>query len=226
MNERSLYNAAPARMQNEFTERSFIEYTAAMRRPDIDLQRRRIDGIVEAATACFLDKGFHRTSVQDIARAAGISMGLLYRYFPGKHAIIVAVAERSRRAALDRIAAFAAAADPLADLPRLVADLVRDWTQPGYLPLTAEIWAESFRDPEVRALVRDDIAALRGTLGEAVAAHQRAGRIDAGCAADALAGLILAVVDGLTTGATLDDGAGLDATLAPLRRMAAALAPG
>lgn len=194
-----------------------------MRKPDAELHRRRTDEIVEAATRCFLEKGFHQTGVQDIARAAGISMGLLYRYFPSKHAIIVAVAERSRREALERIGTFAAAADPLSDLPGLIGDLARDGTQPGHAPLVAEVWAESFRDTALRELVRDDLGELRRALADAVAEHQRAGRIDPALGADALAGLVLAIADGLTAAATLD-GAGLDALLQPLRRMVAGLA--
>ena len=46
--------------------------------------------IVEAAYRLFIEQGFHATSMDDIIRAAGTSPGGLYRYFPGKEAIITA----------------------------------------------------------------------------------------------------------------------------------------
>ena len=47
------------------------------------LENRR-ETIVNAAIGCFIDKGFHTTSMRDIAQAASVSLGNLYNYFPGK----------------------------------------------------------------------------------------------------------------------------------------------
>lgn len=40
--------------------------------------------ILEAALQLFYDKGYTNTKVEDIAKAAGISKGLVFRYFPTK----------------------------------------------------------------------------------------------------------------------------------------------
>jgi AcrR family transcriptional regulator len=50
------------------------------------------------------DRGYEATTLRDIAKEAGVSVGLLYRYFPSKQAVIVALyeelsAEFSRQAA-------------------------------------------------------------------------------------------------------------------------------
>lgn len=50
--------------------------------------RRRI---LAAAEAEFLDAGFHRASVRRIAAAAGVAVGNIYAYFPGKAALFDAV---------------------------------------------------------------------------------------------------------------------------------------
>lgn len=47
--------------------------------------------ILMAAEECMLEKGFHGTSVQDIAKRAGISTGLIYRYYKNKDSIIEAL---------------------------------------------------------------------------------------------------------------------------------------
>lgn len=47
--------------------------------------------ILMAAEECMLEKGFHGTSVQDIAKRAGVSTGLIYRYYKNKDSIIEAL---------------------------------------------------------------------------------------------------------------------------------------
>src|SRR5947209_12640622 len=50
--------------------------------------------ILEAAMVCFAKRGFHQTSTHDISAEAGISVGLIYRYFANKEAVIAAMADR------------------------------------------------------------------------------------------------------------------------------------
>jgi TetR/AcrR family transcriptional regulator, fatty acid metabolism regulator protein len=51
----------------------------------------RYDAILDAAKGIFADKGFEGTSIADIARAAQISDGLVYRYFRNKRELLYAV---------------------------------------------------------------------------------------------------------------------------------------
>jgi AcrR family transcriptional regulator len=50
--------------------------------------------ILEAAQSLFLRYGIKRTSVDDVAREAGIAKGTVYLYFDSKAAIFAALAER------------------------------------------------------------------------------------------------------------------------------------
>lgn len=54
-----------------------------------DTARRR--EILDAASACFLQFGYAKTSLDDIARRAGLSRPLIYRKFKNKEAIFAAV---------------------------------------------------------------------------------------------------------------------------------------
>ncbi|WP_149561816.1 TetR/AcrR family transcriptional regulator [Streptomyces cacaoi] len=47
--------------------------------------------ILTAARALFADKGFVRTSMSDIAAAAGLSAGAVYRYFPSRSHLVLAM---------------------------------------------------------------------------------------------------------------------------------------
>ncbi|MFU2317090.1 TetR/AcrR family transcriptional regulator [Rahnella sp. PCH160] len=48
----------------------------------------RKEEILRAARKCMREKGFHNASVQSIAREAGVSTGLIYRYYKSKAEII------------------------------------------------------------------------------------------------------------------------------------------
>src|SRR3982074_2333913 len=52
--------------------------------------------ILEAAIVCFAKRGFHQTSMHDISAEAGISVGLIYRYFANKETVISAMADRHK----------------------------------------------------------------------------------------------------------------------------------
>ena len=51
----------------------------------------RRERILEAAVACFARRGYHETTMDEIAAEAGIAKGAPYRYFGGKEAIFLAL---------------------------------------------------------------------------------------------------------------------------------------
>jgi AcrR family transcriptional regulator len=59
-----------------------------------ELQRKRI---LEAAWDLFAERGYHETTMREIAARLGMSTGVLYGHFAGKDDIIRALADRSRR---------------------------------------------------------------------------------------------------------------------------------
>src|SRR5476649_2466882 len=50
--------------------------------------------VLDAASVCFAQEGFHGTSMARLAKAAGMSVGHIYHYFDGKEAIIAAIVQR------------------------------------------------------------------------------------------------------------------------------------
>jgi AcrR family transcriptional regulator len=53
--------------------------------------------IVDAAYDLFLTKGYHKTTMEEIAAVLGVTKPALYQYFPGKEDLYAAVAERGRQ---------------------------------------------------------------------------------------------------------------------------------
>lgn len=84
-----------------------------------DTQRARRAHILDAAEQCFIRSGFHRTTMQDICKAAGISPGALYVYFDSKEALIEGLSERDRTEFAERFAMLASAPDFLQALKGL-----------------------------------------------------------------------------------------------------------
>ena len=62
--------------------------------PTTDRGRRRRAELLDAAEELFLAKGFHAVSVDDLGAAAGITGPGLYRHFPSKDALLMAVLDR------------------------------------------------------------------------------------------------------------------------------------
>jgi AcrR family transcriptional regulator len=58
-------------------------------------EERRTEEILGAAFRVFSIKGYHNSTVDDIAQEAGISKGTCYQYFEGKEDIFIATMERS-----------------------------------------------------------------------------------------------------------------------------------
>src|SRR5579859_2194200 len=50
--------------------------------------------ILDAATQVFAEKGFHRATIKDIARVAGIADGTIYTYFASKTDVLLAILNR------------------------------------------------------------------------------------------------------------------------------------
>lgn len=58
---------------------------------DLELIEKKQDRIVEGAGRLFFEKGFHRTTIREIALAAGMSMGQLYHYISSKDDVLFLV---------------------------------------------------------------------------------------------------------------------------------------
>ena len=81
----------------------------------------RPERILESATELFRESGFHAVGVDDIGRAAGITGPAVYRHFPSKVAILIAVFDRATERLLEGgEAQLARGRSPRGRLERLV----------------------------------------------------------------------------------------------------------
>jgi TetR/AcrR family transcriptional regulator, repressor for uid operon len=117
---------------------------------------RRTKQVLEAAETCFRTHGFHATSMAQIAAAAKMSVGHIYRYFAGKDDIIAAIVTRDVHAAMadfDAVEANAEGVFPaIYRYWRAKFEWMGDRTRSC---LWLEILAESARNPAAARVVRD-----------------------------------------------------------------------
>jgi AcrR family transcriptional regulator len=71
--------------------------------------------LLRAAEQCFLDDGVRRTTMDDIARRAGVSRPTVYRYFRDRDDLVVAVISRRTRAFSGQARAYNDARESFAD---------------------------------------------------------------------------------------------------------------
>jgi AcrR family transcriptional regulator len=121
-------------------------------------EERRAD-VLRAAVPQFAKRGYHGTSTEDVARAAGISQPYLFKMFPTKKALFVALVEHGFERV--RQAFVAAVGDATGDeaLERIgesYGELLRD--RDGLL-LQMQAYAAA-DDPEIGAVTRREFARL------------------------------------------------------------------
>jgi AcrR family transcriptional regulator len=108
----------------------------------------RVDPILVQARHAFVEKGFDGASMQDLARAAGMSAGNFYRYFPSKAAIVEAMVARDLDEVEHEFALVLRSPQPIEALRDVLRRRLSDDCRKD-LPLWAEIMAAAARKPEI-----------------------------------------------------------------------------
>jgi AcrR family transcriptional regulator len=179
-----------------------------MRTVDPARHRARRRHIVHAAAELFAARGFERTTTAEICKAAGMSAGNLFHYFPSKRAIFHAVfadeEDDDGVTKAERLAAARAADDPWTALLDTVDLLAAPAAEPLVPALVMEAMIQAYRDPELEALLSRDNDEERATLTALLRRAAEAGQIDPALDPDGTAAWIMALIAALYTSAATD----------------------
>jgi AcrR family transcriptional regulator len=131
---------------------SMIDEANTTLRPTPEARRQQI---LDAACDCVRQAGFHGASMAEIAKAAGLSVGQIYRYFENKEAIIAAIVAQDLAEMREKFAEMESRPGDLLDamtehLPEAV-DKCFDLRRAS---LTLEVLAEASRNPKVAAILQ------------------------------------------------------------------------
>jgi AcrR family transcriptional regulator len=183
----------PAVVKNEYSL-----YYGAMPRVSEQHRTARRRQILDAAGRCFMRNGFHATSMQDVFRESGLSAGAVYRYFPGKAAIVTAIAQEAVGGVIRSIEEIIA--EPVAPIDETMARvlaMVDRLTGPqGTARLALQVWAESLRNPALADFVEATYRSIRGRFVELAKREQAAGRIPPQADPDQVGAVLFGMVPG------------------------------
>ncbi len=150
--------------------------------------------ILNAAYVCFARKGFAGTTTADICKAAGMSAGNLFHYFPNKQAIFRAIFEADARELGTRFEEAAASDDPWGGLLEYLEHTLDEAADPDAGGFLLAVVMQAQGDPEFATLLdrndREQLAGLSALLGRAAELGQIDGSVDPKVAAQWL-GVVL-----------------------------------
>ncbi len=95
-------------------------------RPPATVNGRTVpERLVEVARELFAERGFERTTVQDVVAAAGVTKGAMYHYFTSKDDLLAEIYARVLRMQMSRLESFVNAEGSILDrLAGAAADVV------------------------------------------------------------------------------------------------------
>jgi AcrR family transcriptional regulator len=168
-----------------------------MSQPQIDSTLDRHTQILDAALVCFAKRGFHQASMHDISAEAGISVGLIYRYFENKDAVISAMADRHKKE-IHKVHERAQQAPTLLESLEILftAHCCEDAPQ-VVSAFVVDLYAEASRNPRVADLVRDVLQTAMDGVTDLIARSPEAESAAHGLKPHELAELIFAVSRGM-----------------------------
>jgi AcrR family transcriptional regulator len=166
------------------------------RKPVISERRSQTrQRLIEAATNIVAEKGFDSATVDDIAEAAGFSIGGLYSNFSGKDELFLAVFDGHLEWFEQRLKDAQSVDDPA----RAIADWFRSLGEGRHQFLVfVEFWAYAVRRPKLRREFAKRMAQMRVAVARLLEARAAESSGQLPIPAETLALLVLAVLRGLT----------------------------
>lgn len=173
--------------------------TAGADTPTRALESDKAKRIVEAMRASVAARGAAGSTFDHVAREAGVSRGLLHYYFGTKEKLLVEVVRRDcdiRIASLASSLQDAHTADDFIDaLVRGLDDLMQG--DSALVVLMFELFTLSRRNEEIAGALAELCRQMRGHLAASLEEKRTDGVLRLGAEPDAVAGVLLALADGL-----------------------------
>lgn len=132
----------------------------------VEQQQQRV---FEAAVSLFVERGYEQVTFGEIAERVGLARNSLYRYYPGKAAILAKWIERELDASIER-------SEEILDGPGTLEELIANWVRdqisysrrPEHALLVSFASARGDLDDETLARLQQSHARLSRTLTSAL----------------------------------------------------------
>ncbi len=116
-------------------------------------EQHRREQILEAAVACFARQGYRATSMEDIVRESGLSVGAIYTYFPSKEDLFLTLADQRMAQAVEYLRVLFDSPGPIQDKLSQAVDFFFHQLETELVPyarVSFEFWSEAPRFARLR----------------------------------------------------------------------------
>ena len=156
----------------------------------------RREQILEAAMVCFAKRGFHQTTMHHVSAEAGISVGLIYRYFKNKEEVIGALANEHEKDIAELLKRAGEAPTLLEAMEILFTSHCAEHSPQIISAFVVDLFAEASRNSKVAKVVRDVIKAKTDGVADLIARSPEGRRLAPWLDAHEVAEMIFSVNDG------------------------------
>lgn len=171
--------------------------------------RRRI---LDAALAEFQDHGYEGTSLQAVAKRAGLTKGAIYWSFRDKQDLFLALVHEQLDVPAEKLMRITEDAPSEVETAPLVsqgmAELIRN--QPAVMLLMFEHWSRATRDPKLRGGFNHRQSEMRSAMARALEARHATTGVPLTYPAERLATGILCLAAGIAMQAMVEPAAAPD----------------
>lgn len=159
-------------------------------------QRAKKKQIIAAAIRCFVEKGFHATSTAEICKAARMSPGNLFHYYPTKNAIIEAIALQDQADFATLLQIEQVTDSTIETVITIMTRLIQLYNEPTYARLSLEIIAEASRNPAINNTFIENEKIVRQRLVDILRHGVSNGQIDPELSIENTASWLMTIADG------------------------------
>ena len=181
---------------------------------------RRLEGdkaqrIIAAMRTSVGTRGAAASTFDHVAREAGVSRGLLHYYFGSKERLLVEVVRRDADVRIAQLDDGFRSADSAAEVVQVLLGLLQEFVgdAPGSQAVLYEMLSASRRSDDIRAELAELYRRWRDHLARLLREKQDEGVVELRADADAVAGILIALGDGLGMQLVSDPGRDASAEL-------------
>jgi AcrR family transcriptional regulator len=180
--------------------------------PKAYLEARRAE-ILGAAWKCFIEKGFHNTTMQDIYDATNLSPGAVYNYFNSKEDIVAAAVKQFTDWSVTSLVSTIKENpnQPLYAIIRFWIDILKQTDNRLSFSVQLALYVEAARNEKIRATVFATQDATHAVLIQAIKNGQRSGLINPKLDPLSIARAFMGMLFGIMIHRMLDPKVDLDA---------------
>ncbi len=168
-----------------------------MSKPDVAAERK--DQIVRATVDCITKHGYHNFSMQDVARTAGVSKGIIHYYFLNKDDLMMSVLDKVagdiENIIADDMEAISSPVEKIKVFIAVAFDVVRSTKE--YYQVNMDFWTQINQKKEVRQVISRHYAKFRDNCAKVIEEGVKQG-VFKQVNPHHYASLIIATIDGIS----------------------------